>query len=116
MADPRRDERLLFRRFANRSHASGAHGGQLFVTNVGITFRPHWFDRLVVKAPTVAIPWTEVAEVEVAARVKGDRRQGGLRRRLRILRTNGTAELFIVNRVEWVKDRIQEIQRSLAGH
>ena len=113
MPDPRCDDHVLFKRFANRSRKRGAHGGQLFVTNKGVTFRPHWFDRMTVKAPTVVVPWTQIASIDVVRRGKAATWPGGLRRRLRIVRHDGTYELFIVNRVESVRGRLGEIQRTM---
>jgi hypothetical protein len=109
------DERLLLTRWINHTQGRTARGGRLFVTDRRLVFQPHATERALSHATLVEIPWDQVADVIIAPRGFGPGPfTGGLRRRLKITRLDGSAEFFVINRVGKVVDEIAQLRLSAA--
>ncbi|MBC7797026.1 MAG: hypothetical protein H7Z37_09145 [Pyrinomonadaceae bacterium] len=92
--------------FANRSQsANRAVGGKLFVTNKRLLFSPHYFDYIL----NGKIWQTELRNVRQIGVLKkgGDVFGGGLRDRLRIDLRDGQTELFVVNNLTKIVERLR---------
>lgn len=101
------DEQVVVSYLANQTqHAARAVGGKLLLTTHRFVFVPHRFDA-VTGGRVWIMPRADVLSVGIQSR-GGDTFGGGLRERLR-LDTNYGAALFVVNKLQQVRDEI-------AGH
>ncbi|MFC7343256.1 hypothetical protein [Saccharopolyspora griseoalba] len=104
---PVEGEVVVSRRWANRNqHKARAVGGRFYVTNLRIVFCPHAVDA----ALAGEYWWTPLSEVTDVGKEKRNLRQiysGGLRTRLKITLVDGSAELFVVNKLDAVIDEIR---------
>lgn len=100
------DKRVVVQERA--SWASGlARGGTLVVTTRRVIFEPNSMEAAL-KLRKRTWDWSTVRAVEVAPR--GLNLAGGaVRRRLRLLMTDGSAELFVVHRPDELKDRLASL-------
>ena len=91
---------------ANRTQgAVRAVGGTLVLTEAALEFRPNRVD-----AATGGKAWSaELAAIRSVGKEKRGRNpfNGSIRERLRVETANGGAELFVVNGLEQVTDRIR---------
>jgi hypothetical protein len=90
---------------ANRRQSARAVGGRLVLTEADLEFRPNRLD-----AATGGKAWsTELAQIRSVDREKRGRNpfNGSLRGRLRVETVDGGVELFVVNGLEQVTDRIR---------
>jgi hypothetical protein len=91
---------------ANRTQgAVRAVGGSLVLTEADLEFRPHRVD-----AATGGKAWsTELAQIRSVGTEPRGRNpfNGSIRERLRVETADGAAELFVVNGLEQVTDRIR---------
>jgi hypothetical protein len=88
-------ESVEFATGANHFLNGEARGGRLYLTNRHLLFKPH---RLNVQGDSITIPRVEIASAE-ATRTLGVVPNG-----LKITRSNGAAEQFVVNsRAEWLR-------------
>ena len=100
-------ETEVFSIFGNRTQsANRAVGGKLFVTDRRLLFTPHLFD-YALGGQRREIFFTDIANVS-AQTAGGDAFGGGLRNRLRIDLRDGTAELFVVNKLDQVIEKLQK--------
>ena len=101
--------------FANRVQGGRAIGGKLFITNDRLLFVPHRIDKLL-GGEVVAIELARTASIEAAV-PDGSFFTGGHRRRLEVRNREGRAEMFVVNHVDAVAQRIDAIrQRGAPRH
>jgi hypothetical protein len=98
-------------RFANRTQGRFGPGGRLTVSGDTIAFHPFLPSRIF-----GAKPWTTdislVRDVDKAPRDFRAVRGGGLRPRLRITMTDGSAELFVVRKVDNAVRTLREVLNS----
>jgi hypothetical protein len=106
-----RGERLLSRCTANHIRDGRAYEGYLYVTTVGLIFAP-WSASAARGAVPFDLPLDEVAGADVAPR-GSNWRDGSWRRRLRVTRTSGVAELFVVWQAPKVAALIEQALRGL---
>jgi hypothetical protein len=99
-------EELLWRRPAARSLTDRTVAGMLFLTSIGVIFMPNRLNRRR-DIISVRIPHDQIESVDTLAPVlaRASRRNGGLRRRLRMTTAEETL-LFVVNHPEQVADEI----------
>lgn len=99
-------EELLWRRPAARSLADRTVAGVLFLTSIGVVFMPNRLNRRR-DIVSVRIPHDRIENIDTVAPVlaRASRRNGGLRRRLRVT-TADEALLFVINHPEQVADEI----------
>ncbi len=109
--EARPGEVVLWARFANRTQGGyRAVGGKLFLTNQRLLFLPNRVD-----AALGGHAWeAELADVRGVGRQPARRRptmlfSGGLRDRLRVVLNQGPVELFVVNQLEEVIARLEQI-------
>lgn len=99
-------EEEVFSILANRTQSQNrAVGGKLFVTNRRLLFTPHLIDSILGGADC-RVPLNEIADISVQ-NAGGDTFGGGLRNRLRINLKNGSSELFVINRLDEVIDKLK---------
>lgn len=99
-------ETEVFSTFANRTQSTNrAVGGKLFVTDRRLLFTPHLFDSMLGGETREIFP-AEIAGVS-AQNAGGDTSGGGLRKRLRIDLKNGVTELFVINKLDKIIDKLQ---------
>jgi hypothetical protein len=90
---------------ANRRQSARAVGGTLVLTEADLEFRPGRLD-----AATGGKAWsTGLAQIRSVSKEKRGRNpfNGSLRGRLRVETVDGGVELFVVNGLEQVTDRIR---------
>jgi len=91
---------------ANRTQsAMRAVGGTLVLSEADLEFRPNRVD-----AATGGKAWSaELAQIRSVGKEKRGRNpfNGSIRERLRVETADGAVELFVVNRLEQVTDRIR---------
>ena len=99
-------EELLWRRPAARSLTDRTVAGMLFLTSIGVIFMPNRLNRRR-DIVSVRIPHDQIASVDTLAPVlsRASRRNGGLRRRLRMTTVDETL-LFVINHPEQVAAEI----------
>jgi hypothetical protein len=99
-------EELLWRRPAARSLTDRTVAGMLFLTSIGVIFMPNRLNRRR-DIVSVRIPHDQIEGVDTLAPVlaRASRRNGGLRRRLRMTTADETL-LFVINHPEQVADEI----------
>jgi hypothetical protein len=99
-------EELLWRRPAARSLTDRTVAGMLFLTSIGVVFMPNRLNRRRYIV-SVRIPHDQIESVDTLAPVlaRASRRNGGLRRRLRMTTADETL-LFVINHPEQVADEI----------
>lgn len=99
-------ETEVFSVLANRTQSTNrAVGGKLFVTNRRLLFAPHLFDSIL-GGETRTIFLTEITQISTQ-NAGGDTFGGGLRNRLRIDLKNGANELFVINKLDKIIDKLQ---------
>lgn len=86
-----------------------ARAGRLRVTSDGLEFGPRHVDRLTTAPFRVPVAEITAVAVEPASLRPSALISGGLRKRLRIERVDGSVVLFVVNRVEDKVERIRAI-------
>jgi len=121
----RDDEELRFEERANHTqNRRRAVGGKLFVTDRRLGFVPHSFDdALAGNHVDVPLDAVETVTAEPTRRSPGAILRspletlfgGGLRVRLRIETADGEVELFVVDEVESVIEKIEAAQGQFAG-
>lgn len=98
---------------ANRTQTSTrAVGGHLYLTNRRIVFAPHILDSVLEGAFWIVA----LADVRQIDRHKRDLSQilgGSIRDRLEIVRTDGTADLFVVNKLDSVMEKLERCLREI---
>lgn len=94
---------------ANRFQGSRGIGGKLFLTNRRLLFNPQLVDGAI-GGKRWFTPLDQVSEVTVEPKGSGKAGKlgGGLRDRLKLVLRNGEEELFVVNKVDEVVDRLGE--------
>jgi hypothetical protein len=99
-------EELLWRRPAARSLTDRTVAGMLFLTSIGVIFMPNRLNRRR-DIVSVRIPHHQIDSVDTLAPVlaRASRRNGGLRRRLRMTTADETL-LFVINHPEQAADEI----------
>ena len=99
-------EELLWRRPAARSLTDRTVAGMLFLTSIGVVFMPNRLNRRRYIV-SIRIPHEQIESVDTLAPVlaRASRRNGGLRRRLRLATAEETL-LFVINHPEQVADEI----------
>ena len=99
-------EELLWRRPAARSLADRTVAGVLFLTSIAVVFMPNRLNRRRYIV-SVRIPHDQIESVDTLAPVlaRTSRRNGGLRRRLRMTTVDETL-LFVINHPEQVAAEI----------
>ncbi len=97
------------RHWANRTqHSARAIGGRLYLTNLRVVFCPHTVDA----ALAGEYWWAPLQDIAEVGKEKRNFRQiygGGLRTRMKITLRDGTAELFVVNKLD---NAIEEIRTT----
>jgi hypothetical protein len=106
------DEELLWRRPAARSLADRTVAGMLFLTSIGVVFMPNRLNRRR-DIVSIRIPHDQIESVDTISPVlsRASRRNGGLRRRLRMTTPDETL-LFVINHPEQVADEINSALRE----
>lgn len=109
----RQSEQPLFTRLASRQRGRLTHGGRLIVTRTHLLFRPSWIERELFRVGAFSTTWSEVSEISVVARdMRLSSLPAGVRRRLQVTLHDGRREVFIVNQVDAVVQKLHEIERS----
>jgi hypothetical protein len=104
-ADP---ETLIWRHSASQIQgARGTVGGSLYLTATRLLFRPNRFEAAI-GGQQWSIPLRTIRSVSIQPH-GGNVLKGGLRDRLRIDLTDGSAELFVVDQINEVIRRINQI-------
>ena len=104
----RAGERVVWKVFAGRKQGRLARGGRLQVTTERLVFTPHRFDAAL-GGHARAIELRDIASVTKAKRTfPGDFHSGGLRDRLCVTLHNEESELFVVNHLDAVVEKIQQ--------
>ena len=107
-------EVVVSRRWANRTQSRfRAAGGRLYLTNRRVLFRPHAVDATLAGEYWHA-PLTSITEVGKQKPTLRGTMNGGIRTRLRITVDDGTAELFVVNKLDTVISEIQSVTTKTA--
>jgi len=106
---PRLDqaEAVVWQQLANRTQSAGrAVGGRLFLTSTRLLFEPNRVDAAT-GGENWSAPLTDIKSVGKQSR-DGNPLSGGLRDRLRLTLADGSAELFVVNRLDKVIGVVQD--------
>lgn len=101
---------------ANRTQNSWrAVGGRLFVTDKRILFKPHLFDYIFAGKKWYA-NLEDIKSIGMQEK-GGDIFGGGLRNRLKIILKDGTEELFVVNSLDEVLEKLKnECVNTMLDH
>jgi hypothetical protein len=105
--EARDGEEVAWSSAANRFQGSRGIGGKLFLTDRRLLFNPHRIDGM-----TGGKTWqAELAEVQSVTKEpkgsgKAGRAGGGLRDRLKLELEDGSEELFVINKLDEVIDRL----------
>jgi hypothetical protein len=105
---PRLDqaETVVWQQLANRTQSAGrAFGGRLYLTGTRLLFEPNRVDAAT-GGENWSAPLTDIKSVGKQPR-DGNPLNGGLRDRLRLMLADGSAELFVVNRLDKVIGVVQ---------
>lgn len=102
-------ETLLWKRLANRTQGGRAIGGALYLTEQRLLFQPHRIDALT-GGKAWSAPLASILAAGTEAR-NGDPFSGGLRTRLRLDIAGSGPELFVVNKIDEV---IEKITRAIS--
>lgn len=109
--EPRPGEVVQWRSWANRTqHSARAVGGRLYFTDQRLVFCPHAFDA----ALAGEFWWAPFDEITAVGKEKWSFREiygGSLRTRLKLTLTDGSEELFFINKL----NRVIEDIRQAAG-
>lgn len=108
--DARPGERMLWSARANRTQGARAVGGVLFLTSERLLFAPHLLDAALGGKPC-AIELASVVAVD-KHRKGANPLGGGMRDRLRVTSADGSEEMFVVNRLDAVIERLREAQEQ----
>lgn len=106
-------ERATARLVCNHIRDGRAYDGSLYVTTQRLVYIP-WPAGEVRGATPFAIPLAEVSGADVAPRGKTFR-DGSWRRRLRVTKSSGEVELFVVWRAEKAAELIERARQGLPG-
>jgi hypothetical protein len=100
-------ELVEFSVLANRTQSSNrAVGGKLFVTNKRVLFSPHLIDYLL-KGELFALNLADIVRIDRQG-AGGDTFGGGLRARL-LIETRSGPELFVVNKLDSVIQKLHDL-------
>ena len=112
-ADAEPDEQVVWSRAANRTQSSSrAVGGKLFLTDRRLVFCPQWIDAIT-GGQRWSVGLSEVSGVGVQPK-GGDRLGGGLRDRLRLELADGGHELFVINHLSELVERLDGARQGSA--
>jgi hypothetical protein len=103
-------ERVVWKKYANRTQGGRAVGGRLYMTDSRLFFQPSRIDAAT-KGQFWSAPLAAIEGVSTDA-PDGNYFSGGLRTRLQINVSNGATELFVVNHVG---DAVQAIQQGIGS-
>lgn len=106
-------ERVSARLVANHIRDGRAFEGYLYVTSLRLVHVP-WSASVYRGAWTFDIPLAEVAGADMCPR-GSNWRDGSWRRRLRITRSSGDTELFVVWRVRHAVELVERARREASG-
>jgi hypothetical protein len=99
---------------ANRTQSAlRAVGGQLALEKDRLEFQPHGFDKALA-GKGWSVPLTEIRSVGTEPRGKNPF-NGALRERLRVEADDGSVELFVVNDLADVRERIEGAVTAARG-
>jgi hypothetical protein len=104
------DERVSARLLTNHVRDGRTFDGYLYVTTQRLVFVP-WPAGEVRGATLFDIPLAEVSGADVAPRGR-KWRDGSLRRRLRVTRSSGDAELFVVWHAQKAAELIERVRQG----
>ena len=104
-------EQMSARLLCNHVRDGRAYDGYLYVTTQRLVYVP-WPAGEVRGAKPFAIPLTEVSGTDVAPRGTNFR-DGSWRRRLRVTRSSGDVELFVVWRAQKAAELIERVRQGL---
>lgn len=100
-------EQVLERWRANRVQTSNrAVGGHLYVTSCRLVFKAHAFDTALMGV-SLQLPLAGISEVGRRPCDFSQIMAGSLRDRLELLLVDGTVELFVVNKLDAVIEKIE---------
>jgi hypothetical protein len=99
---------------ANRTQSTfRAVGGQLVLEGDRLEFQPHGFDRALA-GKGWSLPLTSIRSVAKEPRGMNPF-NGALRQRLRVEAEDGSVELFVVNELDSVRERIEGAVTAASG-
>ncbi len=105
--DPPPHERLVWKQRANRTqHFRRAVGGSLYLTNLRLGFRPHWFDAELSGEQWWA-PLSMIAHVGKEKKSLRAIQGGSMRDRLKITVDNGNEDYFVVNKLDKIIENLR---------
>jgi len=99
-------ETISFKKATNHREGVIARGGYLFMTQKRLYFEPHRLDRML-KGKSWKCDLCRIVDVDISPR-DANVFAGGQRKRLRILLADGSAEQFVVNRIEHSIAKLRE--------
>jgi hypothetical protein len=101
------EEQVVWSKLANRTQsANRAVGGKLFLTDRRLVFCPHWIDAMFA-GRTWDVPLSAITRASVAPKGGGGL-GGGMRDRLRIELAEGGEQLFVINALAEVVERVNQ--------
>ncbi|HEV3380319.1 MAG TPA: hypothetical protein VG142_05005 [Trebonia sp.] len=103
-------ERVMERLLCNHVRAGRAYDGYLYVTTQRLAYVP-WPAGEVRGAKPFSIPLAEVSGADVAPR-GANFRDGSWRRRLRVTKSSGEVELFVVWRAQKAAELIERVRQG----
>ncbi len=103
-----KNERVRWRRAANHEQSGIARGGRLFLTSRRLIFAPNRLDFRMGGQDWEA-PLDLVNDIEVADRALREMMGGGMRRRLRVILSGGSEELFVINDAEKAAETLRQL-------
>lgn len=98
-------EKVLWKKFANRTQGQRSVGGRLYLTNFRLIFQPHRMDSAL-KGRSWSSMLDQIQEVAIDL-PDGSHFTGGMRTRL-LIRTEAETNLFVVNHVETAVYQIKQ--------
>jgi hypothetical protein len=105
-----KDEKILWNVLANREQTINRQvGGRLFVTQRRLIFQPSRFDALI-RGERWRANLVDICAVGLSPRrltIPWMGRTAGNRNRLKVIQINGDVDLFVVNRLENVIERLR---------
>jgi hypothetical protein len=107
------DERVTAKLLCNHIQDGRAYDGALYVTTQRLVYVP-WPAGEVRGAKPFAVPLAEISVADVAPRGKTFR-DGSWRRRLRVTKSSGDVELFVVWRAEKAAELIERARQGIPG-